>query len=77
MMMDWQATGRLIIGLGLALVAVGLLVVLVGKLGHVPRVPGDIVVRRPGFTFYAPLGTSLLISLALTLGALLLRYLRK
>ena len=31
------------------------------------RLPGDIVVERPNFRFYFPLGTSLLISIILSL----------
>ena len=34
---------------------------------YVGRLPGDIVIRRPGFTCAFPLVTSLLISLLLTL----------
>jgi hypothetical protein len=29
--------------------------------------PGDFVVKRPGFTLYAPLATSIVVSLVLTL----------
>jgi hypothetical protein len=28
--------------------------------------PGDILIRRPGFRFFAPLGSSLLVSVALS-----------
>jgi hypothetical protein len=34
---------------------------------HVGRLPGDIVVRRPGFTFVFPIVTCLVLSLLLTL----------
>jgi hypothetical protein len=37
--------------------------------------PGDISVQRPGFRFYAPLGSSLLISLALSLVLTLIAWL--
>ena len=36
------------------------------KLG-LGRLPGDIVVERKGFRFYAPVATSILLSLLLTL----------
>jgi len=36
-------------------------------LGSLGRVPGDIVVERPNLTIYVPLGTMILLSLALTL----------
>jgi hypothetical protein len=38
-----------------------------GKLGGIWKpLPGDIVVRRGNFTFYAPIATSLLLSLFLS-----------
>jgi Protein of unknown function (DUF2905) len=48
----------------LALVGAGLLVAT--KLG-LERLPGDIVVKRDGFTLYAPLGLMIVLSLALTI----------
>lgn len=57
--------------MGKALIVVGLVVAVVGLLVHlgVPlgRLPGDFTVRRGSFTFYAPLMTSAILSLALTL----------
>jgi hypothetical protein len=65
--------GKTLIVMGLVLVGVGVLVALAGKVPFLGRLPGDIVVRRPGFTFYFPLGTSILISLILSLVFWLLR----
>jgi len=63
-----SALGRLVLGLGVLLVVVGLVMLLVGRLVGPGRfLPGDIVVRRPGFTFYFPIVTSILVSLILTL----------
>ncbi len=53
--------------LGVVLVAVGTLVSWGPRLPWLGRLPGDILVKRDGFTFYAPLATSLLISLLLSL----------
>jgi hypothetical protein len=58
--------GRILIGIGVLLVIVGLVVLFAGRLG-VGKLPGDIIVRRGNFTFYFPLVTSLLLSLLLTL----------
>lgn len=58
--------GKMLILAGLVLVAAGVLVLLAGKIPFLGRLPGDIVIRRPGFTFYFPLGTSILISLLLS-----------
>jgi hypothetical protein len=55
----------LFIILGIAPVLVGVLWPLVGKL-PVGRLPGDIVIERPGFKLYLPLVTSLLVSVVLS-----------
>jgi hypothetical protein len=57
---------RFLIILGLVLLAVGVLWPLIQRLG-VGRLPGDIVVDRPGFTFYFPIVTSIVISVVLSL----------
>lgn len=50
---------------GVALVAVGLLAAAGRRLG-LGRLPGDLRVARGPVRFYAPLGTSLLLSVILT-----------
>lgn len=69
-------TSRVLIALGLLLAVAGLAWPWVGRvLGHLP---GDLRIERPGFVFYFPLGTSLLLSLLLTGGlALLAWFLRR
>lgn len=62
--------GGLLIAVGLAIAAIGALIWLGVPLG---RLPGDLVIRRNGFTLYLPITTCVLLSLALTLGAWLLR----
>ncbi|CAN5876412.1 DUF2905 domain-containing protein [soil metagenome] len=53
---------RVLIMLGLLLVAIGLLWPWITKLG-LGRLPGDIVIERDGFKLYFPIVTGLLISL--------------
>ena len=53
---------RLLIVLGVVLVAVGLLWPVISKLG-LGRLPGDIVIRRDHVGFYAPITTCLILSL--------------
>ena len=53
---------RVLIMLGLLLVAIGLLWPWMTKLG-LGRLPGDIVIERDGFKLYFPIVTGLLISL--------------
>ena len=60
--------GKILVSLGALLIVVGLGLWLVAdKLSWVGRLPGDIRIDRPGFQFYAPLMTSLLLSIGLTL----------
>ena len=56
--------GKLLIVLGLVVVAVGVLVSLGVPIG---RLPGDVTYRRGNFSFYFPLTTSILASILLTL----------
>ncbi|HHX27749.1 MAG: DUF2905 domain-containing protein [Bacillota bacterium] len=64
--------GRSIILLGLLLVGLGFVISVLGRLGF-GRLPGDITVQKPGFTFYFPLASCVLLSLLLTLAFWLLR----
>jgi Protein of unknown function (DUF2905) len=57
---------RLLIGLGLIILVIGLVWPLLSKLG-LGRLPGDIVVERESFTFHFPLMTGILISILLSL----------
>jgi hypothetical protein len=57
---------RLLIILGMALVAAGLLWPWLSRLG-IGRLPGDIVFKRGDVTIYFPIVTSLVLSLVLTL----------
>lgn len=60
--------------LGAVLFLFGLVLVAVGRIGPVGRIPGDFYIQRGNFALYLPLGTSLLLSLVLSLvGYLLLR----
>lgn len=61
--------GKIIVVLGLLLVVLGLFLWLGGGswLSWFGRLPGDIRVERPGFRFYAPIVSMLLVSLLLSL----------
>jgi hypothetical protein len=62
--------GNLFLGLGVVLVILGALLLLAGNLsGKVPwlgRLPGDIYVERDNWKVYFPLGTSILISIVVS-----------
>ena len=57
---------RTLVVVGLAIAAVGLLWPWLGRVG-LGRLPGDIVIDRPGFSFYAPIATCLIVSVVLSL----------
>lgn len=57
---------RLLIIAGIVLVAAGLLWPFLSRLG-LGQLPGDILIRRPGFTFAFPIVTCLIVSAVLTL----------
>ena len=61
----------MILGFGVVMVILGGLLLLAGNLsGKVPwlgRLPGDIYVEREHWKLYVPLGTSILVSIVLTL----------
>jgi hypothetical protein len=56
--------GKLLVVVGLAVAAFGLLMMLGVPFG---RLPGDIMVRRGNVSFYFPLATSIILSILLTL----------
>ena len=59
--------GKILIAFGLLIVLAGVVLVLVGRVPWIGRLPGDIHFQRGNFTFYFPLATSLLLSAVLTL----------
>lgn len=59
--------GKLLIVIGLVLVALGVLITFVGRIPLLGKLPGDLRVERENFSFYFPLGSCLLISLFLSL----------
>ena len=63
--------GKILVGFGVVMLLLGVILLLAGSLtGKVPwlgRLPGDIYIQRGGWNIYIPLGTSLLISIILTL----------
>lgn len=58
--------GRILLIVAAVIAVVGLLLLLTGR-GILPRLPGDIVIERGGSRFFFPLGTSIALSLILTL----------
>lgn len=70
--------GRMLIVAGMFLVVVGLVIVGLQRLGlPLGRLPGDISYRGRGVQVFAPLGTSLLLSVLLSLVLFLLSRFRR
>jgi uncharacterized membrane protein YidH (DUF202 family) len=63
--MDLSGIGRILLLLAVVIAVVGVLLILAGR-GVLPRLPGDIAIERGNTTFYFPLGTSILLSVILT-----------
>ena len=61
-----ESFAKVLLGLALLLAIVGGGLLLASKLG-LERLPGDIVVKRDGFTLYAPIGLMIVLSIALTI----------
>ncbi len=80
-MPEFNGFGKILIFLGVGIVALGLIISLIGKwpsdgidLGWLGKLPGDLCIKRDNFTFYFPLSTSIIISIV---GSLLLYFLMK
>ncbi len=66
-MPDLGTIGKWLVIAGVALALVGAGLWLVSRTGlPLGRLPGDIRIVRPGFSFYFPLTSSILVSLVLT-----------
>jgi hypothetical protein len=66
-MEDLSGLGKLLLITGGLLIGLGLLLILSEKIPLLGRLPGDILIRKDGFTFYFPIVTMLLLSLLATL----------
>lgn len=73
-MPEWETFGKILIGVGLGIVVLGLLLLLVDRIpglgdlfGWFGKLPGDISIKRENFSFYFPIGTSIALSIFLSL----------
>jgi hypothetical protein len=70
--------GKAIIGIGLTLVVIGAVLLVAGRFGLLlGRLPGNMAYKGKHVSVYVPLGTSILISIVLTLVFYLLSRFRR
>ncbi|HVT12479.1 MAG TPA: DUF2905 domain-containing protein [Fimbriimonadaceae bacterium] len=73
-----EQTGKTLVVIGFAIAAIGGLMWLgVFRWLRLGRLPGDIVVDKPGFSFYFPITTMILISGLLMLVSWLVAFFRR
>jgi hypothetical protein len=62
-----QALGKIIVVIGIIMVIAGIILWLFGdKLNWIGNLPGDIKVKRENFSFYFPVTTMILLSIAIS-----------
>ena len=70
--------GKALLGVGLLLAAIGVVLMLAGRWGlPLGRLPGDIAYRGKHVSVYFPLGTSIVISIVLSVLLYVLSHLRR
>ncbi len=62
-----QDLAKLLIGLGVIIILVGVALLIAGRVPFFGRLPGDITISSGGFTCFFPLATSILLSILLTI----------
>jgi hypothetical protein len=58
--------GRALVIAGVVILVIGLALMFAERVPFVGRLPGDITLRGDGWTVYAPIATSIVVSLVLT-----------
>lgn len=69
--------GRVLMVVGGLLLGLGFLLTMTDKIPLVGRLPGDITLRGDGWAVYAPLATSIVLSIVLTLAISLVSWLSR
>ena len=72
-MTGFTLMGKMLIGIGIVLILIGMAMTLGPKIPWIGKLPGDISIQRENFSFYLPLTTCIIISIILTLLVYLFR----
>jgi hypothetical protein len=75
--MDLAQLGRVLLLLGVVMAGLGLVLVFADRVPLLGRLPGDFTLRGDGWTVYAPLATSIVLSVLLTAALSLMAWLRR
>ena len=66
-MSGFEGIGKIVIIVGIILVVLGLIFVLGDRIPFLGKLPGDILIKKGGISFYFPVITFLLLSVVLTI----------
>ena len=73
-MPEWSTFGKILIGIGFGIVALGVLLIVVDRIPGLGsafswfgKLPGDISIKRDNVSFYFPIATSIVLSILLSL----------
>ena len=65
-MTPFESIAKMLIFAGISIAILGGMLLIVGKIPGIGKLPGDIFVRKGNFTFYFPVVTSILLSILIT-----------
>ena len=65
-MEGFEGIGRILIIVGIVIAVLGLIIFFGGRIPVLGKLPGDIIIKKEGFSFYFPIVTFLLLSVVLT-----------
>ncbi len=75
--MELGQFGRVLVLGGMVILGFGVLFVVADRVPFIGRLPGDITLRGDGWTLYAPLATSIVLSVLLTVVLSLVAWARR
>jgi len=66
-MSGFEGIGKILTIVGIIIVVLGLILVLGDRIPFLGKLPGDILIKKDGISFYFPVVTFLLVSVVLTI----------
>jgi hypothetical protein len=75
--MELAHFGRVLVLVGAVILGFGILLIVADRVPLIGRLPGDITLRGDGWTIYAPLATSIVLSVLLTAVLSLVAWVRR